>query len=240
MAQIITDPHLRAELACCHGHCKPLADYFKRTEWPPSHEVLKALSRHLDGSNNWNLRFVVRNGRPPKIRSGALWEEGQERALADKLYLLGERIAYNLVSPSETPNLQTFLAELANAFDPRGNGRWKLSFERPRRGNPISQTRSDVKLAMLGQLSLRLRAELGNWNDADVALRDQYKVIGDDNSTRKKAVRFYMKSLARTALDLFDELGDWTAVDAALCEKFEAIKGSPNLREKAIRLYRRP
>jgi hypothetical protein len=197
IALAITDPHLRAEFACRHGHCKLLADYFKRTEWPPSHEVLKSLSRHLDGSNNWNLRIVVRDGRPPKIRSGALWEQGQERALAKKLYLLGERIAYNLVSQLEIPNLQSFLAELANAFDPRGYGKWKLSFEHPRRGNPISQTRSDVKLAMLGQLSLRVRAKLGNWNDADVALRDQYKVIGDDNSTRKKAVRFYKRSTLR-------------------------------------------
>jgi hypothetical protein len=188
IALAITDPHLRAEFACRHGHCKLLADYFKRTEWPPSHEVLKALSRHLDGSNNWNLRIVVRDGRPPKIRSGALWEEGQEGVISSRLYLLGEGIANNSILRSEIQNAQKFLIELADALDPAGTGKWKLSFKHPRRGNPSTSLRRTIKLAVLGHQALALYAVLKNWRKVDDKL-DEDKPDATDSKLRKLAVR---------------------------------------------------
>jgi hypothetical protein len=183
---------LRAELACCHGQSKLLAKYF-RTEWPPSPEVLKSLSRHLDGSDNWNLRFVVRNGRPPKARTGELWEEGQERKVANKLYLLGESIANRSISQSEIPNAQLFLDELANALDPIGRGKWKLTFERPRRGNPSTPLRNIIRMAVLGHQALQLYSILKNWKKVDERL-DEDKPDATNSKLRRAAVKLVQNS----------------------------------------------
>jgi hypothetical protein len=187
MSQVIANPHLRAELACCGGQGKLLAGYL-RTEWPPSSEVLKSLSRHLNGSDSWNLRFVVRNGRPPATRTGDLWEEGQESTISRRLYLLGEAIANRSISRSEIQNVQKFLIELANALDPAGRGKWKLSFQRPRRGNPSTPLRSTIRLAVLGHRALALYAVLKNWRDVDDKL-DEGKSDATDSKLRKLAVR---------------------------------------------------
>jgi hypothetical protein len=188
----ITDPHLQAELACCDGQGKLLAGYL-RTEWPPSSEVLKSLSRHLNGSDNWNLRFVVRNGRPPKTRSGALWEEGHEHTVANKLYLLGECVANYSISQSEIPNAKIFLGELANALDPVGHGKWKLTFERPRRGNPSTPLRNTIRMAVLGHRALKLYSDLKNWRKVDEKL-DEDKPDATDSKLRKAAVKLVRES----------------------------------------------
>jgi hypothetical protein len=187
MSQVIANPHLRAELACCDGQGKLLASYL-RTEWPPSSEVLKSLSRHLDGSDNWNLRFVVRNGRPPATRTGELWEEGQEGVISHRLHLLGEGIANNSIPRSEIQKAQKFLIELADALDSAGAGKWKLSFKRPRRGNPSTPLRSNIRLAILGHRALALYAVLKNWRKVDDKL-DEGKPDATDSKLRKLAVR---------------------------------------------------
>jgi hypothetical protein len=192
MTQGIADPHLRAELACCDGHGKLLAGYF-REEWPPNPDVLKSLSRHLNGSENWNLRFVVRNGRPPKVRSGSLWEGGQECNLATALYLLGERFANCSTSQSDIPSIQKFLGELADALNPGGASKWKLSFERPRRGNPSTPLQNDIRLAELGSRALDLYAVLKNWRKVDEKL-DEGKSDATDSKLRKRAVGFVRKN----------------------------------------------
>jgi hypothetical protein len=187
MAQGIADPHLRAELASCDGQAKLLAGYF-RSEWPPRLEVLKNLSRHLNGSENWNLSFVVRNGRPPRARSGSLWEDGQESNLANSLLMLVEGIANNSISQSETPGAQKFLAELADALDPNGPGKWKLFFKRPRRGNPSTQLQNTIRKAILGHRALHLYSELKNWRKVDEKL-DEAKPDAIDSKSRKAAVK---------------------------------------------------
>jgi hypothetical protein len=187
MTRSITSPHLRAELACCDGQSKLLASYF-RTEWPPNSEVLKSLSRHLVGSDNWNLRFVVRNGRPPATRTGELWEEGQEGVISRRLYLLGEGIANNSIRRSEIQSAQKFLSELANALDPAGASKWKLSFKRPRKGNPSTPLRGTIRLAVLGHRALALYAVLKNWRKVDDKL-DEDKPDATDSKLRKLAVR---------------------------------------------------
>jgi hypothetical protein len=234
-----------ATIAARRGFAGTLAKHL-RSDGSPSIEAIKSLSRYLQsGDAAMSLHFTTRDGRPPKkdnrTASVSMWAPGGEGQLSGRLFRLAERLDGVHVSEQDQQTDQEVITKLADALDqdPKGAGKWKLVFRHPRRGNPTTKTRSEVKLAMLGQLSLKLRAELGNWDDADVALRDKYKVIGDDNSTRKKAVHFYMLSLARVALDLFDELGNTAAVDAALCKKYEAINGGPKLREKAIRLYRR-
>jgi hypothetical protein len=192
MSQVISDPHLQAELACCDGQGKLLAGYL-RTQWPPSSEVLKSLSRHLDGSDNWNLKFVVRNGRPPVTRAGGFLEEGQEGAISSKLYLLGEAIANNSMPRSEVQSAQRFLSDLADALDSAGAGKWKLSFKRPRRGNPSTPLRNTIRLAVLGHRALALYRVLKNWRKVDDKL-DEGKPDATDSKLRKAAVRLVRES----------------------------------------------
>ena len=192
MAQGISDPHLRAELACSDGHGQLLAAYF-RTEWPPCPDVLKSLSRHLDGSENWSLCFVVRNGPTPKARSGSLWEAGQESRLSILLYLVGEGLTNCSIPESDIPIVQKFLGELANALDPKGTGRWKLRFDRPRRGKPSSEIKRALRMAECGHRDLDLYAELGNWRKVDEKVDEGKNEATDRSKSRKAAVRFVRK-----------------------------------------------
>jgi hypothetical protein len=187
MAQAITNPHLRAELACCNGQPKVLADYLKK-EWPPDPEVLKSLSLHLRGSDNWTLRFIVRNGRPPAARSGTIWEAGQEATLSWTLYSLGESIANRTLPTSAVSEAQQLLRGLADVLDPAGPGKWKLTFRRPRVGNPSTPLKKTIRLAVLGHRALALYARLRNWQKVDEEL-DRGKSDAVDSKSRKIAVR---------------------------------------------------
>jgi hypothetical protein len=90
------------------------------------------------------------------------------------------------------------LAELANALDPVGSGKWKLSFKRPRVGNPTTPLRSALRLAELGSRALALYEIHKNWQRVDEEL-DKEKSDATDNKLRKRAVALVRRGRRESA-----------------------------------------
>src|ERR1035437_7980035 len=82
----ISNPHLNAELAAARGKVSLLADYF-RMQQNPNSEVIKAISHHLDGSDDWQITLTTRTGRHPAraLHTDLVWAIGQERMLSSRL-----------------------------------------------------------------------------------------------------------------------------------------------------------
>ena len=113
------DPHVDAEEASGRGWAKSVAKYLR--EHPqPNCQVLLNISRFLGSDEDWQLRFTIRKGRPPRSPKGAPlsdWGIGWEAALSVSLDRLcassGRDYSGNLL-------LDKQVSEMAEASKPAG------------------------------------------------------------------------------------------------------------------------
>ena len=205
-------PHILAEQNTFYGRAKHLAAYLRKFP-QPNVQVLQSLSRYLEGGDNWNLRFITRNGRPPKVTPSYVqeifWGIGKENALSMALDRLSQSTA-DALSQSRNPGIedlliepniaatteaQAILARLANVLDPDplSKEKWKLVFRRPRRGNPKTELHTTISDIFFGTYALQLYEELKKWDDVDCRLTAEGR-MQDDNSRRIRCVRLVRNS----------------------------------------------
>jgi hypothetical protein len=153
--------HSNAEIACLRGDAAFIANYLRQQLKPSPRVILiiawclladPALSAEYPmnwrtGPGNRFLRFVVRNGRPPKKKSTAA---NAVAAIAD-----GDHIAlgwYLLAGPHVDDDTRSALAE---CFHSKGSSKWRLEFSQ-REGNPCTDLKTDLRQAIIGLTSNRV------------------------------------------------------------------------------------
>ena len=179
----IQDPHLLGEIALIKGEDASLAilaNYFRQQQ-NPSPNILKTLSRYLDGDGDdeWVMRFTPRTGRPPTRAAGA------EIHLSQSLFSMAE----DCINGKDVHSHREVLLMLAENLDPEGQGKWKLVYSRPREGNPSTKLQNELKKARFGLRAQQLYAKFGNLREADDQLRAE-AYMGFDERSRKRAVQF--------------------------------------------------
>jgi hypothetical protein len=147
-----------AEIACTRGDAETLSRYLRLTD-NPSPDVIQNIaacrlanqSNSGPGPGNWKLILSTRKGgRPAKNRR---WPTDAAQAVdAGHAPAAGSYLGAN---PEIDGATQRALAE---ALDPVGDSKWKLTFKRPRKGNPRSDLRTAINQALMDQATNTLRA----------------------------------------------------------------------------------
>ena len=174
-----------AEAACIRGDddAAALLSRYLREGATPSHAVIQNIARCLlanqrrPGPGNWELKFAVRNGRPPQCHTAINSAAG---AIAHgQRILLGQYLRVATQLDDETRHA------LASALDPseEAPSKWRLKYVRPRRGFPRSKLRNQLILAMIGHEALMLHRGGKPWHKIYADLPHAETLI-------KKAVRF--------------------------------------------------
>jgi hypothetical protein len=178
-----------------------VAKYLHENQFPHS-EVLSALARCLadTGTNNWQLRFRVRNGRPPP-RSAQPFGCDESAAIEAISNGHEQPLARYLQSVAQGPaRISDAVREaLAACFVTPSSGKWRLVFVRPQRGNPTTSRKQWLRQYVLGQRASNVYEQIEDAGQKATwqKVHDKLSTDGIYNGDRSKlmaAVALYKKS----------------------------------------------